>query len=55
MGMPITPNINHTAKHTMKAHVVTARTMRLLDLDILPPTLSRSAAHRRAGSGLETQ
>jgi hypothetical protein len=33
--MPITPNINHTAKQTMNAHVVTASTMKLLTFDML--------------------
>jgi hypothetical protein len=33
--MPITPNINHTAKQAMNAHVVTANTMKLLTFDML--------------------
>jgi hypothetical protein len=35
IGMPITPDINHTAKQTMNAHVVTASTIKLLTFDML--------------------
>ena len=36
IGIPITPNISHTAKQTMNAHVLTARTNMLLRFDMLP-------------------
>jgi hypothetical protein len=32
--MPVTPNIIHTAKHTVKAQVVTSRTDILFSFDI---------------------
>src|SRR6476646_7996671 len=34
IGMPVTPNIIHTAKHTVKAQVVTSRTDILFSFDI---------------------
>jgi hypothetical protein len=33
--MPVTPNIVHTAKQAVKAHVVTNRTVRFPDFAIL--------------------
>jgi hypothetical protein len=35
--MPVTPNIIHTAKHTVKAQVVTSRTDILFSFDIRAP------------------
>src|SRR5215475_12868635 len=38
IGMPVTPNIVHTAKHAVKAQVVTNRTERFPDFGILYPS-----------------
>src|SRR5262249_7634856 len=37
IGMPVTPNIVHTAKQAVKAQVVTNRTVRFPDFGILAP------------------
>src|SRR6185437_5035509 len=37
IGIPVTPNISHTAKQTTNAHVVTAKTTKLLGFDMVPP------------------
>src|SRR5579863_80757 len=47
IGMPITPNISQTAKQTMNAHVVTARTRTALTFDMLP------RGHLRSGSKID--
>jgi hypothetical protein len=39
--MPVTPNIIHTAKHTVKAQVVTSRTDILFIFDIRAPVSSK--------------
>lgn len=46
MGMPITPNINHTAKHTTNDQVVTARTRMLLRFDMIASPARRARDDR---------
>jgi hypothetical protein len=38
MGIPITPNINQTAKQTVNATVLTSNTLTLLPVPIIRPS-----------------
>jgi hypothetical protein len=52
MGIPITPNISHTAKQTTNAQVLTPKTMMLLRLDMLPPPERTDRSTMRVPLGL---